>query len=138
MKVSNMESLITSRDVAACHRISIRSTDVIVRMVNRKDVVKTLENRMQINNYSKGDLGLPPNRENISRCAPYFSKLAFYCRKLKKNKFVNEISTKRGKLRIQLRTQSEDSAAPALKWYNIDHINDLHVLFGEDLGSKVK
>ena len=41
MKVSNTESLITSRDVAACHRISIRSTDVIVRMVNRRDVEKT-------------------------------------------------------------------------------------------------
>ena len=41
MKVSNTESLITSRDVAACHRISIRFTDVIVRMVNRKYVEKT-------------------------------------------------------------------------------------------------
>ena len=107
----------------------------------QKDVEKTLENRMQINNYSKGDLGLPPKTGKIYlnvHLTSYFSKLAFYCRKLKKNKFVNEISTKRGKLRIQLRTQSEDFAAPALKWYNIDHINDLHVLFGEDLGLKVE
>ena len=97
---------------------------------------------MQINNYSKGDLGLPPpNTGKIylnMHLTPYFLKLVFYCRKLKKNKLVHEISTKRGKLRIQLRTQSEDSATPALRWYNIDHINDLHVLFGEDLGLKVE
>ena len=98
MKVSDTESSITSRDVVACHRISVRSTDVVVRMVNRKYEEKTLDNRMQINHCSKDDLGLLPNTGKIYlnvHLTPYFSKLAFYCRKLKKNRFIHEISTKR-------------------------------------------
>ena len=53
MKVSDTESSTTSRDVVACHRISVRSTDVVVRMVDRKYVEKTVDNRMQINRCSK-------------------------------------------------------------------------------------
>ena len=136
MKVSDTESSITSRDVVACHRISVSSTDVVVRMVDRKYVEKTLDNRMQINHCSKDDLGLPPNTGKIYlnvHLTSYFSKLAFYCRKLKKNRFIHEISTMRGKLRIKLKTQSEDSS-----WHNIGHINDLRVIFGDDLNSKME
>ena len=67
MKVSNTESLITSRDAAACHRISIRSTDVIIRMVNRKRRPKNLRKLYANKQLLEGRSGITiQHREDIS------------------------------------------------------------------------
>ena len=100
---------------------------------------KTLYNRVKLKDLSEGDkteLGVPANTGNIflnEHLSPYNAKLAFYCRRLKKNNFINRMSTKKGVIKI------EGYFGPGtenLKWKTIGHLNDLHNAF-ENLEEKI-
>ena len=129
--------VVSPEEVQGCHRISQKNIDVVCRLVNKKYVEKTLQNRVKMNNLSNDDktnLGLPASTEKIflnEHLSPYTSKLAFYCRRLKKNDLINRMSTKKGVIKIEGYFGSEE-----LQWKTIGHLNDLHKLF-ENLEGKI-
>ena len=100
-------------------------------------VEKTLANRIKINNLSDDDktlLGLPTRTDKIflnEHLSPFNAKLAFYCRRLKKNNFINRMSTKKGIVKIE-----GYFGSAVFSWKTIGHFNDLQNLF-EDLEAKI-
>ena len=92
---------VTPRDVAACHRLG-KKNDTILRFVNRKDADDCFENKSKLKNITRESYGLEPGaniyiRENLS---PYMSKLAFFCRVLKRKTLVDKVTTYKGVVKI--------------------------------------
>ena len=92
---------IQSRDIAACHRLG-KKNDTIIRFINRKDADDCFENRMKLKNINREEHGLAPGaniyiRENLS---PYISKLAYYCRELKRREYIEKVTTFKGVIKI--------------------------------------
>ena len=129
--------VISPEEVQGCHRISKKNKDVVCRLVNKKYVEQTLENRAKMNSLTEEDknsLGLPNSTGKIflnEHLSPYNAKLAFYCRRLKKNGLIHRMSTKKGIIRIEGNFGDDE-----LKWKTIGHLNDLHKLF-ENLEGKI-
>ena len=129
--------VVSADDVQGCHRLSPKNPDVVCRVVNKKYVEKTLANRIKINNLSDDDktlLGLPTRTDEIflnEHLSPFNAKLAFYCRRLKKNNFINRMSTKKGIVKIE-----GYFGSAVFSWKTIGHFNDLQNLF-EDLEAKI-
>ena len=95
------DSDITSRDIAACHRLG-KKDDTILRFVNRKDAEDCLSNRSKLKTLDREALGLDPEtmiffRENLS---PYMNKLAYYCRILKRKNLIEKVTTYKGVVKI--------------------------------------
>ena len=115
---------VESKDIEACHRIGKSSPKrSIVRFVNRKVCKSTLKNRKKLRSVDANKLGLPRTskvfiNENLS---PYFSKIAFNCRKLKRAGKIMKVYSREGIIHI-VRTVQE-------KPKKIYHINDLSNLF---------
>ena len=89
----NAPSIVNNRDFEACHRVSEKSNVVVCRLVNRKDVEQALSNRGKLKNLNPADIDLPPSTGGIylnEHLTPYFSKLAFYCRRLKKKNCIKK------------------------------------------------
>lgn len=115
---------VESKDIEACHRIGKSSPKrSIVRFVNRKVCKSALKNRKKLRSVDANKLGLPRTskvfiNENLS---PYFSKIAFNCRKLKRAGKIMKVYSHEGIIHI-VRTVQE-------KPKKIYHINDLSNLF---------
>ena len=95
IKILDMiEVNVTSRDIEACHRVGKsrnNSKKTIIRFVNRKFAKKALVNRKILKNIDKSSIGLS-NPSDIfinENLTPSNSKLAFHCRKLKSEGFVD-------------------------------------------------
>ena len=92
--LDKIEVNVTSRDIEACHRVGKsrnNSKKTIIRFVNRKFAKKALVNRKSLKNIDKSSIGLSNSsdifiNENLT---PTNSKLAFHCRKLKREGFVD-------------------------------------------------
>ena len=112
------------RDVAACHRVG-KNNDTILRFVNRKDAEDCFVNRGKLKNIAKEAHGLGAGdniyvRENLS---PYMSKLAYFCRVLKRKDVIEKITTYKGVVKI-FRTVNYRTVSDI-----IGHRNDLDKLF---------
>ena len=131
--------VVSPEEVQGCHRISRKNKDVVCRLVSKKYVEKTLENGVKIRDLSDGEkteIGLPTSTATIflnEHLSPYNSKLAFYCRRLKKNKFINRMSTKKGVVKIEGFFGPDTDE---LQWKTIGHLNDLHIVI-ENLEEKI-
>ena len=92
--LDKIEVNVTSKDIEACHRVGKsrnNSTKTIIHFVNRKFAKKALVNRKSLRNIDKSSIGLSNSsdifiNENLT---PTNSKLAFHCRKLKREGFVD-------------------------------------------------
>ena len=128
----NAPVVLNERDFQACHRLSEKNNDVVCRLVNKKDVEKALTNRVKLSklsNQDKVDLKLPISTDKIYlnvHLTPYNAKLAFYCRRLKKNGFITKMSTNKGIIKIL-----GHFSGPTLNvtWKHISHLDDLIDLF---------
>ena len=71
---------ITTKDVEACHRLGKKKKNVIVRVIDRKQRLKALQNKKKLKSIDKNAIGIPNAnlfiRENLT---PANSKLAFNC-----------------------------------------------------------
>ena len=95
------EHQIVSRDIAACHRLG-KNNDTILRFVNRKDADDCFENRGKLRDFNREAHGLNPQaniyiRENLS---PYMNKLAYYCRVLRREGYIDKITTFKGVIKV--------------------------------------
>ena len=92
---------VTSRDVAACHRVG-KKHDTILRFVNRKDAEDSLENSKKLENIDREAVGLDPDAKIYinANLSPFMSKLAYYCRALKRKNLVNKVTTFKGIVKI--------------------------------------
>ena len=94
---------VESKDIEACHRIGKSSPKrSIVRFVNRKVCKSALKNRKKLRSVDANKLGLPRTskvfiNENLS---PYFSKIAFNCRKLKRAGKIMKVYSHEGIIHI--------------------------------------
>ena len=97
--LDKIEVNVTSRDIEACHRVGKsrnNSKKTIICFVNRKFAKKALVNRKSLKNIDKSSIGLSNSsdifiNENLTLAN---SKLAFHCRKLKREGFVVCITSK--------------------------------------------
>ena len=143
MKIINKCSAayqVVEDDIEACHRLSARNSDVVCRLINRKGVEDALNNRSKMKNLNDVDkeaLGLPKENGQIylnEHLTRHNSQLAFFCRRLKKNEHISNLSTKKGVVKIQ--GQFGGPSDTTLTWRKIAHVNDLHKLF-PDLDAKI-
>lgn len=117
-------AVITSRDIAACHRLG-KGKDIILRFVNRKHAVDCLENRAKLRDFNREVVGLTPEtnifiNENLS---PYMSKLAYCCRVLKRQKQIDKVTTFKGVVKISMTIGNRMVSKV------IGHLNDLEKIF---------
>ena len=117
---------ISTRDIIACHRISNKSSRVLIKFVNKKDAISLLDGKFALNNVDRVDIGLQQDdklyiEEHLS---PYISNLAYQCRCLRRNNKIAKIKINKGIVKI-LKTGEEEQ----LKWHDILHINDINKLF---------
>ena len=108
---SCLDEPITARAFEGCHRVSSKSEDVVCRLVNRGDVEDALDNRNKLQTINKTAVGLPRGTGQIylnTHLTPYNSKLAYFCRQLKKKKKVSKINIRKGKIKILISDQDEE------------------------------
>ena len=123
-----LESDIGWRDMEACHRISKNSDDVVCRLINREDVEEVLANANKLNNIDKTSVGLTSETAKIYvnvHLTPHNSKLAFHCRKLKRENKIKKISTRKGIIKIFYVEDGGENPA----WKTISHTKDLVDIF---------
>ena len=101
---------IGERDIAAYHRMG-KKGDTILRFVNRKDAEDCLANRKQLQNFDLESVGFQPDTqiyisENLS---PYMSRLAYYCRVLKRRGKINRLTTFKSLIKISRSVGGEGS-----------------------------
>ena len=94
--------------------------------MNRKDAEDCFENRTKLRDINREEYGLAPGskiyiRENLS---PYISKLAYYCRELKRKGYIEKVTTFKGIIKI-FRTAENNRSARSV----IGHKNDLLNIF---------
>ena len=128
---------VSSKDIEACHRI-VKSKDnskkTIICFVNRKYAKKALLNRKNLKHLDKSSIGLS-NSNNIfinENLTPMNNKLAFYCRKLKTDGYVEKTFSRECIVCIRCRDFQDGKTIKVL------HFNTLVDLFpnfdfGEDV-----
>ena len=77
---------ITTNEIEACHCLGKKKKNVIVPVINKKHCLKTLRNKKKLMSIDENSIGIPNANlfidENLT---PASSKLAFNCRKLKRD-----------------------------------------------------
>ena len=122
--------VISGRDMEACHRLSPKFNAVVCKLVNREDAEEAVRNSSRLKDINKEELGLSPNSSLFinEHLTPFNSKLAFYCRRLKKKSLIKWTKSQKGvvKVLIEVKTDNEEST---LKWKKISHKSELEKLF---------
>lgn len=112
---------ISSKDIIACHRVSKKSSVVLVKFVNKKDAVALLEGKSSIANFDCNLAGLDNNIKLYvdEHLTPYVSGLAFKCRCLKRESKILQTKVRRGVVKVLLLTSNR------LIWHDIYHTADI-------------
>ena len=77
---------ITANEIEDCHRRGKKKKNVIVWVIKRKHCLKALRNKKQLKSIDKNAIDFPNGNLFISEnLTPENSKLAFNCRKLKRD-----------------------------------------------------
>ena len=95
---------IEGNDIEACHRVVKFNNNkpprkTLVRFVNRKICLQALINRRKLRSFDTSTIGLDNTElyfnENLT---PLNNKLAYLCRKLKKDKIIEKTNTRNGEV----------------------------------------
>ena len=82
---------ITTNEIEACHCLGKKKKNVIVWVISRKHCLRTLQNKEKLKSIDKNSIAIPDGNlltdENIT---PANIKLAFNCRKLKKDSKIEK------------------------------------------------
>ena len=122
--LSEIDVNVESNDIEACHRIGKSSPKrSIVRFVNRKVCKTALKNRKKLRLVDASKLGLPGRsrlfiNENLS---PYFNKIAYQCRRLKREGKIMKVYSHEGIVHIVRSVQEKPK--------KIIHMSDLKDMF---------
>ena len=117
-----IDASITSNGIEACHCLGKKKKNIIVRVVNRKHCLRALWNNKTLKSIDKNAIGIPNANLFISKnLTPVNSKLAFDCRKLKRDSEIEKCYTINGIVHI----------AKNNKLMKIYHLKDLQELFPE-------
>ena len=88
---------ITTNEIEACHRLGKKKKNAIVRVINRKHCLQALQNKKKLKSIDKNAIGIPNANLFISEnLTPASSKLAFNCRKLKRDGEIEKCYTING------------------------------------------
>ena len=115
---------IEEKNIEACHRFGRNKPQkVIARLVNRKDIEKIKENKKKLKKMDMSNFGFDKKtkifiQDNLS---PYYSELAWKCRKLKKSQMIYDWWY-RNEILFLKRTENEN---PKL----VCHPNDIEALY---------
>ena len=112
----------TTNEIEASHRLGKRKKSVVVRVINRKHCLKALRNKKKLKSIDKNAMGIPNANIFISEnLTPTNSKLAFHCRKLKRDGETEKCYTINGIVHIIKNNK-------LMKLY---HLKDLQDIFPE-------
>ena len=105
-----------SQDIQAIHRLPAKEGSIkptIIQFVSRKTVTDILENRKKLKNLSQLNIEMAglTNQSKIfirpSLC-PYYRKLAYNCRQLKRQNLITDIyTTDEGSIKIKINSEGE-------------------------------
>ena len=85
---------IIKNEIEACHRLGKKKKNVILRFINRKHCLKALRNKKKLKPIDKNAIGIPNGNLFISEnLTPANSKLAFNCKKLKRDGEIEKCYT---------------------------------------------
>lgn len=112
---------IIARDIVACHRISTKSSTVVVKFLNKKDAIALIDSKMAVSTLvNKNIQGLSHDKIYVSEhLTPYMSGLAYRCRCLKRENKILSTKTQKGVVKILCNING------SLIWNNINSIDDL-------------
>ena len=113
--------VITGRDIVACHRVSIKSSLVLVKFVNTKDAISLIEGKEAISKMNTNDLGIGEIGSLYvdEHLSPYIGYLAYRCRCLKREDKILKTKVQKGVVKILMCLEG------ITKWHIIEHINDI-------------
>ena len=113
---------ITSNETEAYHRLEKKNKNFTVRVINRKHCLKALRNKKKLMSIDKNAIGIFNANLFVSEnLTPINSKLAFNCRKLKRDSEIEKCYNINGIVHI----------AKNNKLMRIDHLKYLQELFPE-------
>ena len=111
---------ITHRDIVACHRLSLKTDNVIVKFLNKKDAVALLGSVMSIKDLDKSFIPDCCNLYVNEHLTPYMSSVAYQCRCLKRSKVIYQTKVENGVVKI---LSNKDGI---FKWFNIYKEEDIN------------
>lgn len=112
------------RSIQACHRLSRRNNDVIMKLSHREDRNLLLKNRKQFKDKDMTELGIEKDQGvfiNENLC-PYFKRLIGMANILKKDNHIFSFWTINGTPRIRIREHDESFVI-------ITHVTDFEKVF---------
>ena len=114
---------ITERDIVACHRLSMKSNNVIVKFVNKKDAVALKDSYKSIAglNYEASGLTQCRNLQVDEHLTIYMSNLAYKCRNLVREGHLYKTKCLRGKIKVLVNVSDT-------VWHPIAHADDISKL----------
>ena len=120
--VGILKAIDTSNETEAYHRLGKKNKNFTVRVINRKHCLKALRNKKNLMSIDKNATGtFNANLFVSENLTPINSKLAFNCRKLKRDGEIEKCCTINGIVHI----------AKNNKLMRIDHLKYLQELFPE-------
>ena len=112
---------INHRDIIACHRLSLKSDNIVVKFVNKKDAIALLGSRIALKELDTSEIS--QHCKNIyvnEHLTPYMSELAYKCRCLKRSNKIYQTKVEKGVVKIL--TNKDGS----FRWFNINCESDIY------------
>ena len=121
---SKIGANIATDKIEACHRISARNSNVIVKFSNRKDRINTMNKKMNLKDMNLSDIGITNKVFINSNLCPFYKMLRWKCRKLFDAVKIDSFWVAGTK--VMLRVSEHDVAT------HVSHDEDINVLFPEE------
>ena len=116
---------VVPENVEACHRMSSKNTNVILKFSKRKDRAKVLGNKKKLKDLDISDIGLETNKVFLSwNLCPYYKTLRWKCKKLWEAKKIDSFWVAGSKVMLK----PDMNSGPI----HITHDDDINELFPEE------
>ena len=122
---------ISDREIVACHRLSMKSDNVLVKFLNKKDALALNGSKVALKELDKSFI---PNCGNLyvnEHLTPYASSLSYRCRCLKRTNKIYQTKVENGTVKVL------SNRGGIFKWYNIYCDNDINAFDNEEIPKNV-
>ena len=123
---------INTRDIIACHRLSVKTDSIILKFVNKKDALALLGSKLSIKEIDTSLIS--ENCKNIyvnEHLTPFMGELAYHCRCLKRAGKIYQSKVENGLVKVLT------NKGGSFRWFIINNTNDLDQFNEENTQAEV-
>ena len=112
-------------NIEACHRLSSKNANIIVKFSKRKDRANVLDNKRKLKDLDMSDIGLETNKVFLNwNLCPYYKSLRWKCKKLFEASKIDSFWIAGSKVMMKLEVRSEP--------IHISHDDDISNIFPDE------